>query len=380
MVDNKDNANTQQQASDSPITEKQSRPDPSRESFTPTAKENAPHHATKSEKRAGRGRGGHTGPNGQGHRGHGPFSVNGQSFGGNHMNSRQNSYPGNVPMSYTGAQANGHPTRNSTSGAYFRGSGRSGRGSVMQATPTWHMDPAMQPMGAIPPQPYYYENSILPMLNKQLQYYFSVNNLLKDSYLRRCMDSQGYVFLDVILSFQRIQQLTNDVNLVRMACVSCPEIELVTGMEDHRDRIRRVKGWQEFVYPPGSRNEQVNFDDGPVNVWRHDQSMFMQPYPMVSPYQVESPGFYPPNGAPFPAYGNEDFQQYNMTNGINDHAGHKETQLSADVPEFSPKGGSSASDAPAGKENQTNGINSINNASSKPYTNGVAGDAEVAAH
>lgn len=309
------------------------------------------------------------------------------------MGPRQNSYPGNMSMGYGmpggGASANAHATRNSTSGGFYRANGRNGRAPPMQTAPTWNMDSSMQQMPAMPPQPYYYEQNIATMLGRQLSYYFSLNNLLKDSFLRKCMDSQGYVFVDVILSFSRIQQLTSDVNLFRMACMECPEIELVTGMEDHRDRIRRVKGWNDFVYPPGSRNEEVNFDDGPINVWKHDRNMFANQYPVVLPYQVESPGFYPPNG--YPAFGNDGYQQYN-TNGVNGHFAPKDTQLSAEVPEFSPNGGSTASDVENALKggSKTNGEEHLSNGTApvtangdnviEPYTNGVSASVEVASH
>lgn len=393
----KDDVSSQQHGSfEAPGTEKHagSRPDPSRESFTPAAKENGTHHhPTKSEKRNGRGRGGHPGANG--HRAHGAYPPNGQAYQGpGNMGSRQNSYPGNMSMGYgmSGAgAANGHPTRNSTSGSFYRSNGRNSRGLPMQSAPTWNMDPSMHQMQAMPPQPFSYEHSILTMLTRQLSYYFSVNNLLKDSYLRRCMDSQGYVFLDVIMAFSRIQQLTNDPQLVRLACMDCPDVELVTGMEDHRDRIRRVKGWNEFVYPQGSRNEEVNYDDGPANVYKHERMFVNQFVPL---YQVESPGFYPPQG--FPSWGNDGFQQHNMTNGVNGHPPQKgETQLSAEVPDFSPNGGSSASDAEQnalkaaahtnGKDHQSNGVEStLTNGTSDnvaaPYTNGVSASVEGVSH
>ncbi|ETS88128.1 hypothetical protein PFICI_01956 [Pestalotiopsis fici W106-1] len=359
----------QSQASETPNEKKsETRPDPSRESFTPAAKENNHHHVPKSEKRNNRGRGGHSGANGQGHRGHGGFGSNGQPFNG-HMNSRQNSYPGNVSIGYgmPGGPTNGHSSRNSTSGGFYRGNGRNGRGNNVQAA-NWNVDPAMQAMPAMmAPQPYWYEQqNILAMLTRQLSYYFSVNNLLKDSYLRRCMDSQGYVFLDVIQNFTRIQQLTPDPHMLRIACVECPDVELVTGIEDNRDRIRRVKEWKTYVYPTGSRNEEVNFDEGPANVFKHDRStMYPTPYMNQHHYPVESNGFYP-NGAQFTGYGHDGFQPYGMMNGINGQTHPNGTPLSAEVPEFSPKNGSSASDAEqtkgaAGKENQVNGTKHLTN-------------------
>ncbi|KAI4600214.1 hypothetical protein KJ359_001319 [Pestalotiopsis sp. 9143b] len=359
----------------SETTEKRSetRPDPSSQSFTPAAaKDNTHHHATKSEKRNNRGRGGHPGANG---RGHGGFGANGQAFSG-HMNSRQNSYPGNAAMGYGMPQTNGHSARNSTSSNFYRGSGRNGRGNNVQAT-NWNADPSMQAMPIMPPQQFYYEQqNILSLLTRQLSYYFSLDNLLKDQYLRRCMDSQGYVYLDVIMNFQRIQSLSTDPNMVRFACLECPEVELVTGMEDSRDRIRRVKQWNQFVYPTGQRNDGVQHDEGPTNVYKHDRNSLMaHPY-MNHHYPVDPHGYYAPNGQ-FPAYGNDSYQPYgNVMNGVNGHAqpnGANGTPLSADVPEFSPKGGSSASDAEQKQVNgTTNGVtNGAAEVNGHSHTNGI---------
>lgn len=359
----------------SETTEKRSetRPDPASQSFTPAAaKDNTHHHATKSEKRNNRGRGGHPGANS---RGHGGFGANGQAFSG-HMNSRQNSYPGNATMGYGMPQTNGHSARNSTSGNFYRGGGRNGRGNNVQAT-NWNADPSMQAMPIMPPQQFYYEQqNILSLLTRQLSYYFSLDNLLKDQYLRRCMDSQGYVYLDVIMNFQRIQSLSTDPNMVRFACLECPEVELVTGMEDSRDRIRRVKQWNQFVYPTGQRNDGVQHDEGPINVYKHDRNSLMaHPY-MAHHYPVDPQGFYAPNGQ-FPVYGNDSYQPYGgAMNGVNGHAqpnGANGTPLSADVPEFSPKGGSSASDAEQKQVNgTTNGVtNGAAEVNGHSHTNGI---------
>ncbi|OCK78937.1 hypothetical protein K432DRAFT_279072, partial [Lepidopterella palustris CBS 459.81] len=43
------------------------------------------------------------------------------------------------------------------------------------------------------------------------EYYFSVDNLCKDMFLRKRMDSKGFVLLSVIAEFNRIKQLTPDI-------------------------------------------------------------------------------------------------------------------------------------------------------------------------
>jgi len=46
------------------------------------------------------------------------------------------------------------------------------------------------------------------------EYYFSVENLCKDLYLRGKMDGEGWVFLSEIANFNRIRCLTPDIRMV----------------------------------------------------------------------------------------------------------------------------------------------------------------------
>jgi hypothetical protein len=49
---------------------------------------------------------------------------------------------------------------------------------------------------------------------KQIEYYFSFNNLVNDSYLVSIMDSDYYVPLNTIYNFKRVKSLTTDTNLI----------------------------------------------------------------------------------------------------------------------------------------------------------------------
>lgn len=51
-------------------------------------------------------------------------------------------------------------------------------------------------------------------LNACSCYYFSVENLCKDLYLRNKMDADGFVSLAEIANFNRIRQITQDIRLV----------------------------------------------------------------------------------------------------------------------------------------------------------------------
>ncbi|KFD46528.1 la domain protein [Trichuris suis] len=58
------------------------------------------------------------------------------------------------------------------------------------------------------------EELLKARIREQIEFYLSERNLEKDYFLRRKMDSQGYVPLSLILSFNRIKSLTRDMPLV----------------------------------------------------------------------------------------------------------------------------------------------------------------------
>ncbi|VDM33643.1 unnamed protein product [Hydatigera taeniaeformis] len=99
------------------------------------------------------------------------------------------------------------------------------------------------------------ENRIL----RQIEFYFSDANILKDQFLLRSVRSnkEGWVKLSTIAAFRRVQTLTNDEDVIRRALKSSAQIEisddgknvysyLVLGM-----RIRRkhpLPDWDKSVY------------------------------------------------------------------------------------------------------------------------------------
>lgn len=67
------------------------------------------------------------------------------------------------------------------------------------------------------------------------------------------MDSQGFAFLSVLVKFNRIRQLTSDIDLIRYVCQNSPVIDLQTGT-DGIDRIRKAEGWQQWVLTKDKRD------------------------------------------------------------------------------------------------------------------------------
>ena len=46
------------------------------------------------------------------------------------------------------------------------------------------------------------------------EYYFSLDNLERDFFLRRKMDDEGFLPVPLVASFHRVKALTTDVNLI----------------------------------------------------------------------------------------------------------------------------------------------------------------------
>ncbi|KAI8371165.1 hypothetical protein EDC96DRAFT_501691 [Choanephora cucurbitarum] len=78
---------------------------------------------------------------------------------------------------------------------------------------------------------------------QQIEYYFSVDNLCKDLYLRQQMDSNGFVDLNFVANFNRVKGLTTDINLVREALDNSQILEL------KNDKIRKREGWETWLMP-----------------------------------------------------------------------------------------------------------------------------------
>ncbi|KAG0454304.1 hypothetical protein HPP92_025608 [Vanilla planifolia] len=81
-------------------------------------------------------------------------------------------------------------------------------------------------------------------LLKQIEYYFSVENLCKDIYLRRMMDEQGWVPVSLIASFKRVKMITGDVQCILDVLRSSTVVELMG------DRIRKREDWERWVLIP----------------------------------------------------------------------------------------------------------------------------------
>ncbi|KAK5634749.1 hypothetical protein RRF57_010462 [Xylaria bambusicola] len=284
---------------------------------------------------AGRGRGGFSlNANGMSHYAQNPYVAQHHTYqfpSGNprHGNHYSASYQ---PVSYSYSAQSGPGQRKPTNGNRRQGGGRV---------------PAMAPMN-IPYDPTIYHahnggifpyesGNLLQLAQQQVEYYFSVNNIVKDLFLRRHMDSQGFVPISVIASFNRMKELLVDLNILRQACIDSVLLELVMG-NDGVERVRSKEGWDKWVLKDMSERHPSARHEGPAS-WQPFSNGFQ--HPMMSPqYPVETPPMFSPTSEHgFAHYPNGNYgppMSMAAVNGSIAYTRPQESQLSAAVPEFSP--------------------------------------------
>lgn len=92
----------------------------------------------------------------------------------------------------------------------------------------------------------------------QVEYYFSVENLCKDMYLRKQMNSNGWIPLTILASFNRLKALTGgDFNLFVEACKWAPSVEVLG------DKIRARYNHALWVFPVADRLEAGKDEESP---------------------------------------------------------------------------------------------------------------------
>jgi la-related protein 1 len=324
-----------------------------KEAGMPTSKEQSFAPRDRSEGQ-GRGRGGYRARGGHnapvaGHQQSG-YSANGQ-YSVHPLQGRQNGPYS--PPAHQNAFGNAYGTGSARGTGRGNGRGSSGTsgwvksngaGPGRMAPINTPYDYQMPQYAAYPPMqlPAVYDSGVIPLLTAQIEYYLSVDNLCKDVFLRKHMDSQGFVPFDLIAGFQRVKALAPDAEHIRMACEVSDKMDYIIG-EDSRERLRLRDLWDRFVLPMEDREEEAR-TEGPLSFYvrsRHSRPAFAAPMLPLG-YHATSPTMFPGN---FPSeeqmyqqpYMNGAHYDAGMNGGdMNGHQYAPETQLSAAVPEFSP--------------------------------------------
>eukprot|EP00045_Choanoeca_perplexa_P017458 m.253832 g.253832 ORF g.253832 m.253832 type:complete len:953 (-) comp17545_c1_seq2:2683-5541(-) len=89
---------------------------------------------------------------------------------------------------------------------------------------------------------YYDIESATLALRQQIEFYFSRDNLVRDTYLRSCMTDEGCP-VTVIAQFPRVMQWLIDAKSIETAVSTSTEIELVNG------HVRRIDGFHKTLVP-----------------------------------------------------------------------------------------------------------------------------------
>ncbi|XP_042014823.1 la-related protein 1C-like [Salvia splendens] len=83
----------------------------------------------------------------------------------------------------------------------------------------------------------------------QIEYYFSNENLVKDTFLRQNMDGEGWVSIKLIASFKKVIQLTDNIHLILDVIKSSNAVEVQV------DKVRRKGDWMKWIMTPTQTTE-----------------------------------------------------------------------------------------------------------------------------
>lgn len=119
--------------------------------------------------------------------------------------------------------------------------------SQMGFIPMQAMQMSAAPVPAVVPAVSTQKDLQMAYLVGQVDYYFSVENLCKDTFLRKNMNDEGLVPINVIANFARVKILTTDLSLVAEACSQAPNIEVIGS------KARAAINHHLWVFPEANR-------------------------------------------------------------------------------------------------------------------------------
>ncbi|KAM6591323.1 hypothetical protein CsatA_013928 [Cannabis sativa] len=104
--------------------------------------------------------------------------------------------------------------------------------------PQFGVGASMQPMFIPTPDP-----QLPSKIVNQIDYYFSNENLIRDTYLRQNMDDQGWVPITLIAGFNKVQLLTDNIQLI------LDSVRMSSAVEVQGDKVRRRTDWSRWLLP-----------------------------------------------------------------------------------------------------------------------------------
>lgn len=107
---------------------------------------------------------------------------------------------------------------------------------------------------AVPGLPAISQEQLQLAVRQQIEYYFSLANLVKDVFLRSKMNEEGWIALHAIASFNRVRMLTPDLAMIMEALTDCPTVELSGDNLFLRPRV----GYQQWILPESQRDASAH--------------------------------------------------------------------------------------------------------------------------
>ncbi|XP_038994773.1 la-related protein 1C-like [Hibiscus syriacus] len=105
------------------------------------------------------------------------------------------------------------------------------------------------------PAPEPHDNQLHASIVNQIDYYFSNENLIKDTYLRQNMDEQGWVPIKLIAGFKKVTLLTDNSQLITDALQSSTVVEVLG------DKVRKRNNWMQWIMPPSVQFPTISGQD-----------------------------------------------------------------------------------------------------------------------
>ncbi|XP_022751498.1 la-related protein 1C-like isoform X2 [Durio zibethinus] len=105
------------------------------------------------------------------------------------------------------------------------------------------------------PAPEPQDHQLHARIVNQIDYYFSDENLITDTYLRKNMDDQGWVPIKLIAGFKMVSLLTDNIQLILDALQSSVVVEV------QGDKVRKRNNWRRWIMPPSMQFPTMSGQD-----------------------------------------------------------------------------------------------------------------------
>lgn len=128
-------------------------------------------------------------------------------------------------------------------------------GSMGYDMPKFFYVPQMSPIIIrAPPLPVYFpfvDPSLPPSMVKQIEYYFSDANLVKDDFLRSKMDEEGWVPIELISDLPGVKKLIDAVQVTDAVQFILYFLSASTLVEVQDKKVRRRDDWRKWIHTSG---------------------------------------------------------------------------------------------------------------------------------